>query len=81
MLELKLPGSDDPDFLNDTWIGLYQPVKLYSGNTYTISSQIERLVPGRDQYPTIVNLYAVKPETQGESAHWLGSVRLQVQPQ
>ena len=47
VLELELPGSDDPDSLNDTWIGLYQPVKLYSGNTYTISAKIARLVPSR----------------------------------
>lgn len=74
VLQLDLPESDDPDFLNDTWIGLYQPVKLYSGNTYTISARIARVIPDTDQYPTIVNLYAVKPESEGQSAQWLGSV-------
>lgn len=73
-LELELPGSEDPDYLNDTWLGLYQPVKLYAGNTYTISAKIERSIPERSQYPTIVNLYAMKPENHGEPAHWLGSV-------
>ena len=74
VLELELPGSDDPDLLNNTWIGLYQPVKLYSGNTYTISAKVARLVPSRIQYPTIVNLYAVKPKAPGKLTAWLGSV-------
>ena len=71
-LHLALPASQNPDRLNETWTGQYQTVRLNAGVAYELSAEIDRQVPAHAA-PTIVNIYAYKPETSTPQA-WLGSV-------
>ncbi|MGF1663951.1 MAG: hypothetical protein ACFCVG_16070 [Kineosporiaceae bacterium] len=71
-LRLRLPGSADPNLLNDTWTGRYQVVRLNAGVTYELCADVDRAVPA-EGVPAIVNIYAYKPETSSQQA-WLGSV-------
>ena len=73
-LLLELPQASNNTLLNNTWTGVYQSVKLYAGNTYIISAEIDRLVPDKTQYPTIINIFAYKPEENSRKEAWLGSV-------
>lgn len=73
-LQLELPSAPNNTLLNNTWTGVYQTIKLYAGNTYTLSAEIDRLIPDKTQYPTIINIFAYKPEENGRKEAWLGSV-------
>ncbi|MGL5912191.1 MAG: hypothetical protein ACRCZP_19460, partial [Phycicoccus sp.] len=71
-LRLSLPGSSNPNLLNNTWTGVRQPVRLNAGVTYEYCAEVDRLTPAA-AVPTIVNMYAYKPATSTPQA-WLGSV-------
>ncbi|QLE02459.1 hypothetical protein HX109_13160 [Galbibacter sp. BG1] len=73
-MRLELPGASNNTYLNETWIGAYQEVTLYAGNKYVLEANIDRVVPDALQYETIVNLYALKPETPNSPRAWLGDV-------
>jgi hypothetical protein len=73
-VRLELPGSDNPEYLNNTWIGIYQELVMYAGNMYQINAEIDRVVPDSTQYPTILNIYAYKPGSANSAPVWLGSV-------
>ena len=51
-----------------------QNVKLYAGNTYELSAEMDRILPEGEEYKTIVNLYAYRPAREGVEESWLGSV-------
>ena len=70
-MQLSLPGSGNPDYLNETFTGVYQTVRLYAGNTYELSANIDRVTPADDSIQTILNLYAHLP---GDQPVWLGDV-------
>ncbi|PQB07693.1 hypothetical protein BST83_11390 [Polaribacter filamentus] len=73
-LRFELPAASDSDYLNNTWAGVYQNLKLYAGNNYQLKVMIDRVVPDSTQYPTIVNIYAYKPKSDLSDSRWLGSV-------
>ncbi len=73
-MRFELPGADNPDYLNNSWIGVYQEIRMYSGNKYQIEIDIDRVVPDSIQYPTILNIYAYKPGSAKSPPVWLGSV-------
>ena len=79
-LRLELPGTDIPDYLNNTWAGVYQTVKLYEGVTYELSADFDRDVPLNYQTRTIINVFAYRPKTYSDTGElildeeWIGPV-------
>ena len=79
-LRLELPGTDIPDYLNNTWAGVYQTVKLYEGVTYELSADFDRDVPLNDQTRTIINVYAYRPPIFSDTGElildeeWIGPI-------
>jgi hypothetical protein len=74
VLRMELPGSGNPEYLNNTWTGICQDIKLYAGNKYRIEVDLNRIIPDLTQYETIVNIYALNPGTSEVTPLWLGSV-------
>lgn len=73
-LRMRLPASSDPDALNNSWTGAYQSVRLYAGNTYELSADIDREVP-EAVVDTIINVYLYRaPTVAGDSPEWLGDI-------
>lgn len=72
-LHLELPSAHNNTYLNKTWTGIYQTVRLYAGNTYEISAIFDRILPDDDDIYSIVNVYAYKPPTETRQEQ-LGSI-------
>ena len=79
-LRLELPGSNNPDYLNNTWAGVYQTVTLYQGVTYELSADFDRDVAPGNQTRTIMNVFAYRPQVFSNSGEllldeeWIGPV-------
>ena len=79
-LRLELPGTNIPDYLNNTWAGVYQTVKLYKGVTYELSADFDRDVPLNNQTRSVANVFAYKPKTFSDTGEllfdeeWIGPI-------
>ncbi|MGL5819894.1 MAG: carbohydrate binding domain-containing protein [Phycicoccus sp.] len=71
-VRLTLPGSSNPNLLNNTWTGVRQPVRLNAGVTYEYCADIDRVKPS-DHRATILNMYAFKDVTSTPRS-WVGSI-------
>ncbi len=79
-LRLELPGTNIPDYLNNTWAGVYQTKKLYQGVTYELSADFDRDIPINSQTRSLMNVFAYRPKVFSDSGEllldeeWIGPV-------